>query len=139
MAAPLAEEDDDDVIAAVNIVPFVDIVLVLLIIFLLTSNIIARGTFPIDLPRAAHGGEQVESTLNIVVAPSGEIFADGALVTRDALTQRAHDAVGKNPRLRAVLAADKSLRYEAIIDIIDLLKGEGVAAVALNIERGPKP
>jgi biopolymer transport protein ExbD len=130
-------DDEDEGIAQINVVPFVDIVLVLLIIFLLTSSIIARGSFTIDLPQAAHAGQAVDSTVNIVVAPGGSLFLDGeALVLAD-LGGRIAPRIAHDAKLRAVIAADKSLRYEQVVAVIDTVKGAGVTAFALNIDRGP--
>jgi len=134
-------DDDDEPTAQINIVPFVDIVLVLLVIFLLTSKIIARAAFPIDLPTAAHAGEVVDVTANVVITASGELLLDGAATTRDALRDGIRKRLAAEPKLRAVIAADKGLRYEQVIEVIDTVKGAGVTAFALNIQRaaGPKP
>ena len=74
MAATLKDfDDDDDVIAQINIIPFVDIVLVLLIIFLLTANLIAKADIAVDLPRAANAGATVDPTVNVVVTAQGPV------------------------------------------------------------------
>ena len=136
MAGGLQELDDDgDVIASVNVIPFVDIVLVLLIIFLLTANEIARASIPVELPRAATGGESVGPTVNIVVTASGDTMLDGTPVARERLSDEIRARFSADPRLRAVIAADKAVRYEYVIDVIDRLKQIGVDAFALNIER----
>lgn len=140
MAGYAPEQDDDDVIAQINIIPFVDIVLVLLIIFLLTANLIARAGIPVDLPRAASANEQVGVTINIVLTASGDLFLDGNPITSDALTSRVAQQLRVDPGLRAVIAADRAVRYEHVVEIIDALRQTGLSAFALNIERkGPKP
>ena len=74
-------EEDDEVIASINIVPFVDIVLVLLIIFMITSSAIAKASISVDLPSAASAGNAVSSTLNVVLNAEGDMHhvpgADG--------------------------------------------------------------
>jgi biopolymer transport protein ExbD len=136
MAAEIQDEDDDEGIAQINVVPFVDIVLVLLIIFLLTSSLIAKASFSVDLPRAASAGQAVEGALNIVLSRSGAVYLNGAEVPLASL----HDSIApmavSDPALRAVIAADKTLRYEQVIEVIDAVKGAGVTTFALNIERG---
>jgi biopolymer transport protein ExbD len=134
------QDDDDDVIAQINIIPFVDIVLVLLIIFLLTSNLIARAAIPVDLPRAASANESVGVTINIVLTATGELFLDGNPITYEALTTRVAQQLKADPGLRAVIAADKAVRYQYVVQIIDALRQTGLSAFALNIERtGRKP
>ena len=58
-----SSNDNDDVISAINVTPFVDIVLVLLIILMVTSTHIVKASFKVDLPKAASGGAAVESTM----------------------------------------------------------------------------
>ncbi len=127
--------EDDEPIAQINIIPFVDIVLVLLIIFMLTANVIAKASIPVDLPRAAHGGESVDPTINLVLTEAGDVFVNGSLVAHDALRGVIEREYQANTKLRATIAADRGIRYERVIDAIDLLKDVGIDAFALNIER----
>lgn len=137
MAGPAQDlDDDDDVIAQINIIPFVDISLVLLIIFLCTSSLIAKAAFPVDLPRAAAAGEAVESTANIVVASDGSFFLNGNSVTAEGLRDGIAKAAKADPKVRAAIAADKSVQYEHLIEAIDLVRQGGVSTFALNVERG---
>src|SRR4029077_17353747 len=78
--------DDDGPIASINIIPFVDIVLVLLVIFMLTSATIIRASLKVELPKAARAGSRGESTLNLVYSKTEQLTIDGAPVTsmRDA-------------------------------------------------------
>jgi biopolymer transport protein TolR len=138
MAGFMEGRDEDEVIAQINIIPFVDIVLVLLIIFLLTANIIAKSDIPVDLPRAANGSEITNPTVNIVLTATGDLYLDGNPSTREALSTEVQRRFKADPKLRAVIAADKAVRYEYVVQIIDLLKQNGISAFALNIERtGP--
>lgn len=134
MAAPI-KTNDDGVIASINIIPFVDIVLVLLIIFMVTSTAIVKAAIKVDLPQAAVAGSKVESTVNLVLSLDGELLLDGELTTRQEALSVISRMVSKNPRLQAVVSADKGLRYEEIVKLIDLIKQAGVNTFALNIER----
>ena len=136
MAGLLADgQEEDEPIAQINIIPFVDIALVLLIVFLLTANLIAKASIVVDLPRAANAGDAVDPTLNVVVTAVGDLYLDGAAVTRDALAAEVTRRVSATPKLRAVIAADKAVRYERVIDVIDVLKAAGLGSFALNVER----
>src|SRR5207253_3200799 len=78
MASSLDEAaEDEGPLAAINIIPFVDIVLVLLVIFMLTSATIVRASLKVDLPKAASGGSKVESTLSFMRTKGGELFLNG--------------------------------------------------------------
>lgn len=127
--------DEDAAIAQINIIPFVDIVLVLLIIFLLTANLIAKADIAVDLPRAANAGATVDPTVNLVVTAQGELFLDGRAVKVPEMQKVVSERFKAEPRLRAVIAADKAVRYEYVVEIIDTLKSTGLTAFALDIEK----
>ncbi len=128
-------KNEDDVIAQINIIPFVDIVLVLLIIFMVTSTAIVRAAIQVDLPKAANSGESVAVTVNLVVTKDSELFLDGDLVNRQEAETRIKEKVSKDKDLQAVISADRSLAYGDVVSIIDFVKGAGVKTFALNIEK----
>src|SRR5262245_55472408 len=134
-----AVTDDDDEITGINVTPLVDIVLVLLIIFMVTANFIVRETIEVDLPRAAHGGETVQGLVNVVMQGDGKIFFDGAEVSEGELLRRCTEARAKDPETRAIISADQSLNYGKVMRLIDLVKGQGIAKFALNIQKDAAP
>jgi biopolymer transport protein TolR len=134
-----AAQSDDDAISAINVTPFVDIVLVLLIILMVTSQHIVRSSINVDLPKAASGGDAVESTLNVVVTKDGDILLDGEPVTNDELAAAVRKERSGQPKLQAVIAADKGVPYGRVVHVIDVVKMNGVTSFALNIERTAEP
>jgi biopolymer transport protein ExbD len=126
---------DDDAISEINDTPFVDIVLVLLIILMVTSAEIVRASLKVELPRAASGGEAVESTLNVVITKEGELYLDGVKSTEAEIIDRIRREKTSNPKVQAVIAADKSVAYGSVVRVIDLVKQNGVTGFALNIDR----
>jgi biopolymer transport protein ExbD len=137
MAASTSQEDDE--ITGINVTPLVDIVLVLLIIFMVTANFIVRETVEVDLPRAAHGGETVQGLINVVMDKDAKLFFDGAEVSEQELTRRVDEAIKKDPETRAVISADQSINYGKVMRLIDLVKGQGIAKFALNIQKDAAP
>jgi biopolymer transport protein ExbD len=133
--AAFNQNDDDDVIGAINIIPFVDIVLVLLVIFMVTSTVIVKAAIKVDLPKAANAGTAVEDTLNLVVTRERALLLDGEPVSHEAASARIRTRAASNPKLQAVISADKRLPYGDVVGVIDMVKGAGVASFALNIER----
>jgi len=133
--AAFEAKKDDDVIAAINIIPFVDIVLVLLIIFMVTSTAIVKAAIKVELPKAANAGDAVVNTVNLVVTDGLELYLDGEPVTREAAGQILGDKVAENPKTQVVISADQKLPYGDVVTIIDFVKGRGVEVFALNIER----
>ncbi len=137
--AGLMGSDDDDVISDINITPFVDIVLVLLIIFMVTSTYITRAAIEVELPKAASGGQAVDNTLNLVITKDGQLLLNGAPTDRDAIVAAIKEGIKTTPKLQAVIAADKGVEYGEVVSMIDLVKLNGITSFALNIERTPAP
>ncbi len=143
MAAAFGQDEDEE-ITGINVTPLVDIVLVLLIIFMVTANFIVRETMEVDLPRAANAGQTVQGLVNVVMDRTGALFVDGAPTDEAGLRVRVAQGVRQDPDTRAIISADQSLPYGRVMHLIDLVKGEGVARFALNIEKdaraaGPQP
>ncbi|HSS37847.1 MAG TPA: biopolymer transporter ExbD [Polyangia bacterium] len=128
---------DDGPIASINIIPFVDIVLVLLVIFIVTSAAIVRASLKVELPRAAAAGAKVASTLNLVLDKGGALALDGRPTTPEAARAALQAAVARNPAAQAVIAADRGVAYGKVMEVIDLVKGAGVGGFALDVERAP--
>ena len=128
---------DDELISGINITPLVDIVLVLLIIFMVTTTYIVRDAIEVDLPRAAHAGEATGSTLAVVLTRDGTIYVDGVKRTESELAARTREVVAKDRDARAIISADKGALHGAVMRVIDVVKGEGVSKFAINIEKEP--
>ena len=131
--------DDDDVISDINIVPFVDIVLVLLIIVMVTSTALVKASFEVKLPQAASGGQTVESTLNIVLTRDGLLYLNGEETSKADVIGYINIELPKNPKMQAVISADQDVNYGKVVGLIDLVKQNGIDSFALNIERDEQP
>jgi biopolymer transport protein ExbD len=139
MAAQPSNGEDEGLLANINIIPFVDIVLVLLIIFMLTSIAIVRSSMVVNLPKAATGAARIESTVNIVCNKDGSLMLNGASSNVEKIGSFVKRESVVNPRLQAVIAADKGVEYGRVVDLIDLVKHNGVSAFALDVERQAAP
>jgi biopolymer transport protein ExbD len=135
LAKVAAQEDGP--IASINIIPFVDVVLVLLVIFIVTSAAIVRASLQVELPRAASGGAKVASTLNLVLDRDGALAMDGRPTTPAAAHALLQSAVARDPAAQAVIAADRGVPYGKVMEVIDLVKGAGISGFALDVERAP--
>ena len=125
----------DGPIAAINIIPFVDIVLVLLIIFMVTSTAIVKAAIKVDLPTAASAGSETAATVNLVLTREKELLYDGEVVSFETATSKMRQAAEKDPKVQAVISADKKLPYGEVVRLIDVVKQNGIVTFALNIER----
>jgi biopolymer transport protein ExbD len=132
--------DDGDEITGINVTPLVDIVLVLLIIFMVTANMIVRETVEVDLPRAANTKDKtVQGPVMLTMDKDAKVFFDGVEVENAALMTKMKEAVEKDKEVRAIISADQSLNYGKVMGLIDLVKEAGIAKFALNIQKEAKP
>jgi biopolymer transport protein TolR len=130
--------DDDDgggMISGINVTPLVDITLVLLIIFMVTATYIVRQAIQIDLPRAANAGESTGTTLAVMLTKDGDIYLDGHKSDETGLRDAARNAAAKDKDTRVIIGADKNALHGAVVHVLDLIKGEGIAKFAINIEK----
>ena len=130
-----ASDDDDELISGINVTPLVDIVLVLLIIFMVTATYIVRAAIDVELPRVAHGGEQVGTVLAVVVTKSNEVYLDGVHVAEEDLVRRTKEAVARDADARVVISADRAALHGAVVRVIDLVKGAGATRFAIHVEK----
>ena len=125
----------DDQITGINITPLVDVMLVLLIIFMVTANLINAKSIAVDLPKAATGQETTGTrNLAFVVDKGGNLFVDGKATEIGELPAFVERARSENQQLQALIGADKGAPYGAVVKVIDTLRQIGVNDFALNIQ-----
>jgi len=125
---------DEDGITGINVTPLVDVTLVLLIIFMVTTKIVLNQTVPLDLPKAATGTSEVQVVFSIILALDGRAFVDGKPIANDdAILGLARDAQEQHPDLRAVIKADTAVTHGRVIHVLDLLKQARVAKIAFGV------
>ncbi|HEY3500533.1 MAG TPA: biopolymer transporter ExbD [Polyangiaceae bacterium] len=133
MAGNARNNDDDGLIAGINVTPLVDVTLVLLIIFMVTAKIIVSQGMPMDLPKAA-GGESLQTIFSVELGADGRTRVDSEAVANDeAIAALAKTAHGRNKDLRAVIRADKKVEHGRVIHVLDLLKRAGIAKIAFAV------
>jgi biopolymer transport protein ExbD len=94
----------------------------------------------IDLPQAASGVQGMETVLGVAIAADGKLYVNGVETNEPALEKFAQEERGENPKLRATIMADKDVRYQKVVEIIDILKRAGIDEVSLGVEpRAPVP
>lgn len=124
----------DEPMTDINIVPLVDIVLVVLIIFMVTATYIVSPAIKVNLPDAATGEAQEPTSLGITVAADGQLLLDGVLVTEEQLRAAVREAKATKPDVVCLIAGDKDARHGDVTHVIDLVKQEGVAKFAINVD-----
>ena len=116
----------------INVIPLVDVMLVLLVIVLTTATFITAGQIPVNLAKAAAAGDRQDTPLIITVTAEDEWFVNDRSVTDEQLdaTLLAH------PRESLVLVrADKATRLERFVTLVDRVRGLGFRQVSLEVIR----
>jgi biopolymer transport protein ExbD len=124
----------EDSITGINVTPLVDITLVLLIIFMVTTKIVLNQTVPLDLPKAATGTSDLQVVFSIVMSADGRAVVDSnAIPNDDAILPMAREAQAQHPDLRAVIKADAAVTHGRVIHVLDLLKQAHVNKIAFGV------
>ena len=123
----------------INMVPFIDVMLVLLIIFMVTAPLIAPSQ--INLPSVGNAAAQPDKVLQIVIAKNEVLnLKSGEQTTPLTLKQIAVSvkaAQAGNAAVPVVISADKSVKYEAVVQVMDTLQRAGVQRVGLSVQLAP--
>ena len=126
---------DGEEIASINVIPLVDIILVVLIIFMVTAPMFIKPTINVNLPKAASGDQTAPSKLNIALTADGRINLNGQFVNDDAVRQKALEELSKNQDTQAIISADKDVPHGKVIALLDIVKTAGVKKFAISIEK----
>ncbi|MCX5866682.1 MAG: biopolymer transporter ExbD [Proteobacteria bacterium] len=124
----------DQPITGINITPLVDIILVLLIIFMVTATFLMSPSINVDLPKATTGEPTPISNIAVVIDAQGKLFLNGKPIDEEKLATFVRAKREEGSRLNAIIGADKMVYHGRVIHIVDLLKKEGVAKFAINVE-----
>ena len=131
----LYQDEDGGGITDINVTPFVDVVLVLLVVFIVTAKLIVARGVEIDKPKAATGGD-VQSTLRVSVDQTGQLYVNGDLFTSDpAAVGKIREIAATTTKPKAIIAGDRRTAYAGVMHAIDLVQQAGVTAIALENER----
>jgi biopolymer transport protein TolR len=122
------------IISEVNVTPLVDIMLVLLIIFMLTANLIAKQAIEVELPRASQSTTLNPTTLAISLTRDGALYLNGQPITPAQLRAAVRDAVAKDPKAQAIIAGDKSVSHGRVVWVLDVVKSFGITSFAIQID-----
>ncbi len=126
-------------ISEINMVPFIDVMLVLLIIFMVTAPLITTGV--IDLPTVGKAKQRPEHVVEVIVASDESVKLkldgkdiDGANLKN--LAARVKQAQSGNPETPVVISADKGIKYESVVKVMDTLQRAGIQRVGLSVKSG---
>lgn len=131
-----AEGSGDGMIEEINIVPLVDIVLVLLIIFMLTANFMDQQALRVNLPRAAGSDGPVPGTLSVMIDASNRLYLNGQEHTLEKVLEEVNRTPGGPSQATVLIQGDRSASHGRVTEIMGALKGAGVIRFAINLDPG---
>jgi len=143
MAGPKlpSQNDDSGLMSDINVTPFVDVVLVLLVIFIVTAPALVKDTIGIKLPKASKTDGSVTETLGVAITAQGQILLNGKMTDPASFQLAVVEALKKNPNVQAIISADRDTKHSDLVHAIDLLKSAGLNRFALQVlkeETSPK-
>ena len=126
----------------INITPFVDVVLVLLVIFMVTAPAMIAENLKVNLPKTLTSDlAPDQTTLGITITKEGQTLLAGKLLDENSLQVELAKIAASNPQTHFLLSADVDSRHGAVVKVIDLLRKNSLSHFALQIEKivGPAP
>jgi biopolymer transport protein ExbD len=115
----------------INVIPLVDVMLVLLTIVLTTSTFIASGAIPVELPRASKSNEETLKTQTIEIEKSGGIYLNSKPLPLDELRDSMKPV---NREMPILIRADRELSLQGFVDVLDIVKNLGFKRVSLQTQ-----
>jgi len=122
-------------ITEINMTPFVDIVLVILIIFLLTATVMMPRTFAIALPKASQADKLESIPIIISIDREGRIGVNGVKLAQEQDFERLFTAQLQGKEPQAVIAADANTRHGRLIEVIDRLRALKVQRIGIEVDQ----
>ena len=123
----------------INMVPFIDVMLVLLIIFMVTAPMITPSL--IDLPSVGKANKQPDKVLQVVIQKdeSLELVVDGKAtkLMMGGVAEAVKKAQGAEASTAVVISADRTVKYENVVKIMDTLQRAGIQRVGLSVQLAP--
>jgi len=131
-----AKRDFGTALSEINVTPFVDVMLVLLVIFMVTTPLMQSG-IGVDLPQAETDTAPAEDGLRVTVQADRYISIDNSVINVNLLENRLRNAFVGKPKKIVYLQADKNLPYGFVVQVMDIIKKTGVEVIGLMTEPLP--
>ncbi len=129
-------DDQDDGINDINITPFVDVVLVLLVIFMVTAPVMIKESLKVNLPKTLTSDITSKAdSIGVAITKEGQILLNGKLFTEESLKAEFQKIAKNSPNTNFLLSADADSRHGDVVKVIDLLKKNNLNRFALQVEK----
>jgi biopolymer transport protein ExbD len=139
------EGGSEGVFAEINITPLMDVMLVLLIIFMVTSSVIVQqgpggGTksgLKVNLPKGGAADVTARATdMSVAVLSDGRLMLSGNVVSQDELKKAFEQAQATNPDTVVIVQADEGVSHGTVVQVMELAKKAGLGQLAIGVREG---
>lgn len=130
------KSDQDGEITDINITPFVDVVLVLLVIFMVTAPVMLQESLKVNLPKTLSADLTTKAaTKAVAITKEGQVLIDGIIMGQEGLLRELRKISSENPETNFLISADADSRHGDVVSFIDLLKRNNLNRFAIQVER----
>ncbi len=130
----LRSKRTNGLMAGINITPFTDVVLVLLVIFMIATPLIIQSGMKVNLPATSTAEAQPEKSIVITIDSAGNLYLGKERVLLDEMKQRLTRQLAASPGASVVVMGDRGIRYDAVIRVLDIAKASGARRLSLGVE-----
>ncbi len=129
-------DDNDEGINDINITPFVDVVLVLLVIFMVTAPVMLKESLKVNLPKTLTSDISTKAeSIGIAITKEGQVLFNGKLFSSESLNLELERLAKEAPMTNFLISADTETRHGDVVKMIDLLKKNNLNKFALQVEK----
>lgn len=121
-------------IAGINITPFTDVVLVLLVIFMIATPLLIRSEIKVNLPRTAAADTAVPRNIVITIDSAGNVYVDGVRAQIGQLASALSTSLARRPGSPVIIMGDREVRYDLVVRVLEIARASGVAKLSLAVE-----
>ena len=135
MAARIRRSHRAAPIVEINMIPLIDVSLVLLIIFMVMTPFLVQQQVRVNLPQSVSGDEAPDRPVIIAIQKNGEMTLNGTAVASGSLENSLKAMLGNSPSRAVVIQADRDLALQQVINIMDVAKRLQVAKLGLSVQQ----
>ena len=126
--------NEEDIISEINITPLTDVMLVLLVIFMVTTPLMMIGDLKIDLPKASTSTMDVGKGVEIAITENGLLSLNGEAIGMGELYDKLREVFEKNSTSSVFIRADKDARHGLVVEVLDTAKRAGASRLSIATE-----
>lgn len=130
-----SHEGDDDIVAEINMIPLIDVSLVLLIIFMVLTPVLVRSQIKVDLPSSTSAKPSQDDPLrfDVKVDKGGAVYLDEQVIDPATLGSELTRRVSGREDAVVVLQADRTIMFDNVVHVMDEIKKAGITQIGIGV------